>query len=169
LINARRSVRKWISDPVPQEVVLRAVEHALRSPSACNRQPFSIVALYSKELLQSAAALLKGGGGFAADAPLIAAIVSDYSAYEGHEHRKLPFSDGGMAAMLFILSLTAQGYSTVCMNWAVDTQRDKKMRALLHLDPSEVILFFVGIGKAHPEARIPLSVRKPALSALRIQ
>lgn len=40
LFRARRSIRKWKSEPVPEEVLIRAVEAATWSPNSGGRQPY---------------------------------------------------------------------------------------------------------------------------------
>lgn len=166
LINSRQSVRRWDGSPVPRAVIEEAMEHALRAPSACNRQPFGLVAIEDRDIIRSAVGLLSGGGGFAEDAPLLLALTSDFGAYSGHEQRNLAYIDGGLAAMTFLLSLTAQGYATVPMNWSVEVRRDRRARSLLGIGETQVILFFVAVGRAHREALIPASVRRPIDEAL---
>jgi nitroreductase len=166
LLEARVSIRRWLEDPVPRAAIEKALQHGLRAPSACNRQPFGVVAIEDREKIKQAVELLTGGGGFADRAPLLLALTSDYGAYGGHEQRNLAYIDGGLAAMAFLLSLTAQGYASVPMNWSVDVDRDLKMRRLLGIGDTQVILFLVGVGIAHPDALVPASVRRPASESL---
>lgn len=160
LMGARQSVRRFLADPVPIEAVRLAMTHALRAPSACNRQPFGVVAIEDRARIGEAAALLPGGGGFAADAPLLCALTSDFGAYSGHEQRNLAYIDGGLAAMPFMLSLTAQGYGSVAMNWSVSVERDRAMRHLLGIRETQIFLFFVAVGRPHPDALVPASARR---------
>lgn len=167
VLHRRKSVRRWREEAVPAEIVELALHHALQAPSACNRQPFGVVAVRDPERIVQISKLLTGGGGFAAQAPAILALVSDYGAYGGHEQRNLAFIDGGLAAMSFLLSLTAQGYGTVSMNWSVEVERDRSMRHLLGIRETQVILFFVAVGKPHPEALIPASIRRPITDSVK--
>ena len=45
LIAARRSVRAYRPDPVPEPLLLEVLEAARLAPSACNRQPFRVVVI----------------------------------------------------------------------------------------------------------------------------
>lgn len=167
VLHARKSIRKWTSEPVPRTVIEAAIHDALRAPSACNRQPFHVVAVSDRALIVRLTQLLTGGKGFAEDAPLMLALTSDCGAYSGHEQRNLAYIDGGLAAMAFLLSLTTLGYACVSMNWSVEVARDLAARKLLGLRDTEVILFFVGVGKPDPAALVPASVRRPASEALK--
>jgi nitroreductase len=39
-IKTRKSIRGYLPDPVPQEIIRAILETALRSPSAVNNQPW---------------------------------------------------------------------------------------------------------------------------------
>lgn len=43
LVAARRSVRAYRADPVPEALLLEVLEAARLAPSACNRQPFRVL------------------------------------------------------------------------------------------------------------------------------
>jgi len=45
LVAARRSVRAYLPDPVPEPLLLEVLEAARLAPSACNRQPFRVVVI----------------------------------------------------------------------------------------------------------------------------
>ena len=47
LAAARRSVRAYRPDPVPEPLLRQVLEAARLAPSACNRQPFRIVVAVS--------------------------------------------------------------------------------------------------------------------------
>jgi len=47
LVAARRSVRAYRPDPVPEPLVRKVIEAARLAPSACNRQPFRVVLIRS--------------------------------------------------------------------------------------------------------------------------
>jgi len=48
-VNTRRSIRSFLPDPVPGEVLDRCLEAALKAPSTSNLQPWRFVLLRSPE------------------------------------------------------------------------------------------------------------------------
>jgi nitroreductase len=49
LIRARHSVRGYIPDPIPEEVLLRVLEAGRLAPTACNLQPIQLVVVTDPE------------------------------------------------------------------------------------------------------------------------
>lgn len=49
LAAARRSVRAYRPDPVPEDLLREVLEAARLAPSACNRQPFRVVVLTTRD------------------------------------------------------------------------------------------------------------------------
>jgi len=50
VIAARRSIRNYSDRPVPEDSLKRIAEAAMLAPTACNRQPFRILAVRNAEL-----------------------------------------------------------------------------------------------------------------------
>jgi len=71
-IKIRRSVRKYKSDPIPEDVLQRLKDSLRFAPSACNFQPWKFVMVTDAELRKSLAAAACDQR-FIADAPLIVA------------------------------------------------------------------------------------------------
>ncbi len=55
LIKSRRSIRKWKSDPVPEEMVLKALELAIWAPNGGNFQNWRFVYISSRNLIKTIA------------------------------------------------------------------------------------------------------------------
>ena len=75
-IRARRNVRSYRPDPVPDSDLQRIAEAGWRSPSASNRQPWDFVIVTDADRLQElstvwqgAAAHRVGSGGYRAGCP----------------------------------------------------------------------------------------------------
>lgn len=58
----RRSIRKYKSDPIPDEMLKRIMEAALASPSGDNLQPWYYVVIRSPEAMADLRAILSGAG-----------------------------------------------------------------------------------------------------------
>ena len=85
-IKQRRSIRKFLEDPVPQEVVLQLLEAARLAPSGSNRQPWRfLVAVHPEERR-----LLRGiclGQAFIEEAPVVFVCCADLTAYSQTSRR----------------------------------------------------------------------------------
>ncbi|MCE1229668.1 MAG: nitroreductase family protein [Firmicutes bacterium] len=75
VVASRRTIRAFLPDPVPQEVLDRCLESALMAPSASNLQPWEFIVIRDPELRQRANAVCLNQRG-PATAPLMVALVA---------------------------------------------------------------------------------------------
>jgi nitroreductase len=59
VIRARRSIREFLPEPVPEEAIGQLLEAASLAPSSCNRQPWRFVLVRDRELLVGMGAAVK--------------------------------------------------------------------------------------------------------------
>lgn len=161
LAKRRRSVRWFRDAPVPRDAVDRAITIAVQSPSACNRQPFGFRLFDEPALVQQVAAVPMGTPGFAHNIPMMAVVVGQLRCYPNERDRHLIYIDGSLAAMSFILALEAQGLSSCCINWPDIEERERRMAALLELEPDERPVMCIAIGYPDPEGLVAYSQKKP--------
>lgn len=74
VVNTRRSIRSFLPDPVPEDVLDRCLDAALRAPSSSNLQPWRFIALRSPEIRRKAGEVCLNQGP-ATSAPLIVALI----------------------------------------------------------------------------------------------
>ncbi len=77
-VERHASVRKYLSDPVPEEDVERILEASRRAPSGWNLQPYTVIAVRDKAKLRELADVV-GGQEHVAQAPLLLVYVVDYA------------------------------------------------------------------------------------------
>jgi nitroreductase len=70
VIKARKSVRRYKPDPIPEDVLFRVLEAARHSPSGKNLQPWKFILVRDSSLKQKIAEA-SNGQSFMAEAPLI--------------------------------------------------------------------------------------------------
>jgi nitroreductase len=75
-IKKRRSIRKFKTNPIPEEKLKLLIEAARLSPSAGNRQPWRFI-IVTKSEIKKRLAKLADNQGFIADAPVIFAVFGD--------------------------------------------------------------------------------------------
>jgi nitroreductase len=168
LCTARRSQRWFADRPVAPEVLETAMAAALQAPSACNRQPFTFHAAVRRDLIRQIAALPLGTEGFGDDLPVLVAVIGNLGNYAEPRDRHLIFIDSGLAAMQFMLSITAQGLGSVPINWPDIPDNHAALRGLLGLAAHEVPVMLIGVGHPHPDRMIPFSAKRPVADMLRV-
>jgi nitroreductase len=155
----RRSVRWYQPQPVPRELIDRAIDVARRAPSGCNRQPFRIMVVDDPVAVRRVVGLALGSKGWAEDAPGVAVFVGDWGAFRLPRDRHLPFVDGGLAAMGFAFAAATLGLGTCPIHWPDIPSRSKAAATLLGLHSSEQPLFMMAYGYPDPERLVACSAK----------
>jgi len=161
LARRRRSVRWYCAEPVSRALVDRALEIALQSPSACNRQSFVFRCFDDPAQVRAVAKIPGGTKGYAEQLPAVAAVVGRLRAYPEERDRHVIYIDGALAAMSFMLALETVGLSSCAINWPDVAAHDARIAALLGLAPDERVIMLIGFGHADPGGLIPYSAKKP--------
>ena len=124
LILKRQSDRKYLPDAVAKEDILKCLEAARMSPSACNSQPWKFIVVDDRAKLVEMADAAEGLGmnGFAHGVPVMVAVVREkmnFSARMGSLFKRKDYSmlDLGMAVENFCLQAADQGLGTCIMGW----------------------------------------------------
>jgi len=160
LAKYRRSVRWFLPDPVPREVLDQAIVVGGYSPSACNRQPFEFRIIDKPELAREVATIPMGTGGYAQNIPCFVVIVGKQRNYFSERDRHLIYIDGSLAAMSFIFALECQGVATCCINWPEILERDIKMAKFLKLEADERPVMCLAVGYPDPAGMVAYSAKK---------
>jgi nitroreductase len=161
LAHRRRSVRYFLPQSVPRELIDRAIEIAAQSPSACNRQPFVFRVIDDADLARKASVIPMGTAGYAENIPVFVVIVGQLRNYFDERDRHLIYIDGALAAMSLIYALEILGLSTCCINWPDVEDRERRMMKLLQLDSDERPVMCLAIGYPDPEGLVAYSQKKP--------
>jgi nitroreductase len=176
VVRRRRMVRAYDPDrPVPDEVVTRLLDNAIRAPSAGFSQGWDFVVLRrpaDRELFWSVTregdeepdAWLRG----LSTAPLLVLCLSDKDAYldryaaadkgwtDRDEHRwPVPYwdIDTGMAALLMLLTAVDEGLGACFFGVPVD--RHDAVRAAFEIPDNRRAVGVVSVGYAAPDRRSP--------------
>ena len=166
LAKTRRSVRKYKPDPLPRESIERCLEAARLAPSACNSQPWRFIVFESNEekarLAEAAFSGLSRPTKFAAEAPVLVAVVRDKAGYLsrlGGHFRDIQFSliDIGIAGEHFILQAVEEGIGTCWIGWF----NGKKVHKFLQLPKDSNVDILISMGYPADEAGDHEKKRKP--------
>lgn len=162
LILTRQSDRRYMPDPVSREDVLKCLEAARMSPSACNSQPWKFIVVDDKAKLAEMADAAEGLGmnKFTRDVPVMVAVVLEKmnaTARLGSllKHKDYSMLDLGMAVEHFCLQAADLGLGTCIMGWF----DEKRIARLLDVPRGKRIPLIISLG--YPENPIRRKVRKP--------
>lgn len=161
LAERRRSVRWFRQEPVPHELIDRALEVGAQAPSACNRQPFEFRFYDDPELVAKLSKIPMGTSGIWHNFPCVCVLVGDMSAFAHQRDRHLVYIDGSLATMGFQLALETLGLSSCCLNWPDVPRLEKRVRDVIALEEHERIVMFMAIGYPDPEGGVPHSEKRP--------
>ncbi|MFI5611867.1 nitroreductase family protein [Amycolatopsis sp. NPDC051903] len=152
-IRARRNVRSYSAEPVPDEHLTRIAEAGWRAPSASNRQHWDFVLVTDREQLAELSTVWQGAGHIAGAQAAIALVVP-----EPADERTCVVDqyDLGQATYAMMLAATDLGIGTG--HSSVGDQA--KARHLLGVPDTHVVSFLLGIG--HPADRPLRPITKPS-------
>ena len=156
----RKSVRWYLQEPVPRDLIDRAIYAAAFSPSACNRQPFEFRIFDEPSLVQEIASIPMGTRGFSQNFPVIIVVVGKLRSYFNERDRHLIYIDAALAAMSFMLALETLGLSSCPINWPDIKGYEKKMSVKLNLEPDERPVMLISVGYPDPEGMVAYSQKK---------
>ncbi|WP_018931032.1 nitroreductase family protein [Gracilibacillus lacisalsi] len=156
----RRSVRYYKDYKVSRDLIDKAIELAIESPSACNRQPFHFKVIDDKSLLDKVIKLPKGVLGYGDQIPHLAIIIGNLASFSDVRDRHLIYIDASLAAMTFIYALEIQNISSCIINWPDIEELEKEMQVLLNLDYFERPIMLIGFGYADHNIPVAFSAKK---------
>ena len=145
-IRARRSVRAYKDEPVPDEALARVLEAARLAPSARNRQEWRFIVVKDKARLEKLAEAANGQG-FVAEAPVYMA----FCATKGHVMScgvDAGIVDTSIPLAYVTLAAVAEGLGT-CWLGAFDQEKTKEILGV----PEDALV--VGVTPLGYPAKVP--------------
>jgi nitroreductase len=151
-IRARRNVRSYVPEPIPEADLNRIAEAAWRAPSASNHQHWDFIIVTERDQLQELSTVWRGAGHIATAPSAIVLVVPE----PPDERTKLMDQyDLGQATMAMAIAATDLGIGTG--HSSVGDQ--EKARAILGVPDNHVVSFILGIG--YPADRPLKPINKP--------
>lgn len=163
LITTRRSIGHFSTQTVDMTELVSAIELAQTTPSACNRQSWRTIVVNEKSIIASILKNQNGNKGFGQEIDKLLVIVDDIRSQQRDREVFQAYIDGGMYAESVLNALFYKGIGSIPLSAALTYNQEKKIRTLLELSDSEVIILFIGVG-CYPEGGVltTKSARKPA-------
>jgi nitroreductase len=151
-IRARRNVRTYRPDPVPEQDLARIAEAGWRAPSASNRQHWDFVIVTDREQLRELSTVWRGAGHIAHAAAAIALVVPEPA---DDRTRVVDQYDLGQATLAMTIAATDLGIGTG--HSSVGDQ--DRARAILGVPEDHIVSYLLGVG--HPADRPLRPIAKP--------
>jgi len=157
---SRHSVRQFSPEPVPEEMLERAILMARNSPSVCNRQSFRVYAYTDPDQRKRVLKCQKGNAGFGEEIPLALIVSCDLQTFFSVGERNQCWIDGGLFSMSLVYALHSLGLGTICLNWCAEKDLDRELHLVAEIPESEVIIMLMGAGFLPATLRVAQSPRR---------
>ncbi len=151
-IRARRNVRSYSPEPVPDSDLDRIAEAGWRAPSSRNDQHWDFVIVTDRDQLQELSTVWRGAGHIATAVAAIALIVPEPP---DERTRLIDQYDLGQATMAMTIAATDLGVGTG--HSAVGDQ--DKARSILGVPDGHIVSYLLGVG--YPDDRPLKPIVKP--------
>lgn len=158
----RHSIRDFSESPVDMKNIEVAIELAQYTPSACNRQGWKTYIIKEKQILKDVLQYQNGNRGFGHKFDKLILITGDLQCFNRERELHQVFIDGGMYAMRVLDSLFYKGIATVPLSASLTKEQEIRVRQLLNIDHSEVLIMFIGIGNYPEQCQTTRSERRPS-------
>lgn len=157
LCNQRFSFRHFSDKPVAIDDLLRALDIARKSPSACNRQAYR-VHVFEKEKKNRMLLIQGGANSFYQEvdkAILITGNLNRYYTTETH----LPYVDASLFGMSLIYALTTNGIASIPLTMGRARSVIKACYKQMEIPKNEVPVLLIAIGYFPQKAQLSMSHR----------
>lgn len=155
-ILTRRSIRRFLNEPVSDEITETLLRAAMAAPSAGNQQPWQFVVIRDRAILD-AISTAHPHAKMTAEAPLAIVVCGDTTLAK---HEGFWVQDCAAAVQNLLLAAHASGLGAVWCGVHPNAEREEGLRQFLSLPEHIVPLALLVIG--HPNEEKPPSERYDA-------
>lgn len=153
IIKSRRSIRKFTSEPVSEELVETILEAGRWAPSGLNNQPWRFAVIRDAGLIQEISELTHYSKVVMSAQVLIAVFLDTEKSY----HREKDIQAVGACLQNMLLEAHSLGLGTVWLGEII--RSDEQIKAILGLASELDLMAVVALG--HPDEKPKNAKRKP--------
>ena len=165
---SRHSVRSFSKKPLEEKDLSKAVEAALLSPSACNRQMCSVYSVVNPKKRSEIIEMAQGFGGFDVDTINLLIVTFDISANYFIGERNQGWLNAGLFSMNLVNALHSIGIGSCFCQFGNSSSDEEHVKKILGIPESQRIAVLIAAGYYREESVIPRSPRKKVSSVLKI-
>ena len=155
----RKSVRNYSNEDISLVKLEKALELALNTPSACNKQGSRIHIYSDKNYINRILNIQGGSRGFGDLTNKLIIITSELGAFSETTERYQAYIDGGMFAMNLLYALHSQEIACCILNCSNTPEKDKALQSICKIKKSEVFIAMIACGIPPEEFSVALSPR----------
>lgn len=159
-VSSRHSVRNYSESKIKNDDINKAIEIAIKTPTACNRQMIKVYNVENLELKKFIFKIGQGFSGFELDNASLFIITYDISANYFSGERNQGMFNAGLFSMNFVNGLHSLGIGSCFVQFGNSSKDEKKIKAMCHIPVNERIAVFIAAGYYSENSIIPLSSRK---------
>jgi len=153
LLQSRHSCRQYAEKSVNKETIMKAVDCAMLSPSACNRQCVRAHYYDSPEMIKSIILAQKSDVQWCLKAKGLFIISADREYFRDYVERNQKMFDAGLFSMTLCLSLHNEGIGSCFKMAQKDQAIDKETKRIANIPDSEDICVLLLVGY-YPETKV---------------
>lgn len=157
LLYSRHSIRYFSDEEVPQESIVKALELAQRTPSACNRQGWKTHVYKGTQSVD----LVKwqgGSHGFEEECRNTILVTANLKAFLWHETHQA-YIDGGLYAMNLINALHSLGLGCIPLSCGFEYPKLYQLKNF-NIPENEVPIVIIAFGNLQDKFNVAVSTRK---------
>lgn len=159
-LSNRHSVRNFSSTEITNENILKAVEIALLSPSACNRQMCKVYYTRTKDSREYVKRIAQGLSLFDKENVSFFIITFDVNSNSFVGERNQGWFNAGLFSMNFVNALHSLGIGSCFVQFGNSFKQEKIIKSKLNISNSERIAVIIAAGYYNDKSIIPCSTRK---------
>lgn len=156
---SRFSVRNYSDKNIELDVLLRCINVAQKSPSACNRQPNKVIIIHNRKIIEDVLSLQSGNRGFGYLCNKLLVITSEISVFARSVEKFGPHFNSGMFSMSLLYALHNEKIGCCALNWSTTTKKDRELRKLLNIPNNEYITLLISCGYPPENFKYAISPR----------
>ncbi len=164
---SRHSLRNYVGN-VDVNVLIKAVDLAQNAPSSCNRQSSRVYLVENRDKVMEVLSLQNGNRGFGHLSDKVIVLTSEIGSFGRMPERNQMFVDGGIYAMNLLYALHYYQVGACALNWCSSHEDDVKLRKLLDIKPSEVVIMVITCGNVPEKFKVALSPRTEVSNVISI-
>lgn len=141
----RYSIRDFSSQEVPNDIIEAVIKLSMKTPSACNRQMWKVIAIKDKEKIKTVLFHQGGFSGYEAP-PVLFLITVSLESFQFPRERNQAYVDGGLFSMSILYALEYYNIAACALNSELTLESEEKIREILTIPKDEVMIMFVALG-----------------------
>lgn len=157
---SRHSVREFSAKKLDEKDLKKAIETAILSPSACNRQMIKVYYISDPAKSKKLVSIAQGFGGFEKETINTLVVTFDVNANYFVGERNQGWFNAGLFSMNLVNALHSQGIGSCFCQFGNLTKQEEQLKKLLDIPASERIAVILSAGYYCEKSIIPYSPRK---------